>query len=635
MLTLTKSGAPEFAENLQSLAPHTLFSDHAVIQRDAPVLIFGTGAQPGGMVDVVFAGTAESCLAGDDGAWEVQFPPMGAGGPHRLIVNCGEERVIRNDLLIGEVWLCSGQSNMQYSLREWAIRNAPVVSDAKASALRFFLIAEAGDLEPQDEVDGCWQTCSAGATPDCSAVAYFFARRIREDLGVPVGLIINALGDTEIASWMPRSALDRRESFLPLRRRIPNNLSGPLRPPAHEDRGDASNLNADPDLDDSLWSGMQLPGMWQLQGHPFSGSAWFRKTIELPTAWAGLDLKLEPGVLDDFDTTFFNGIEVGRTGPETKDSYAKPRSYRVPGSQVQGGRCVVALRVFDSCSLGGVNGTPAQMKIFPAGNPADAMALAGEWKFEAERSFPWLWSRSPAPTLLFNAILHPLTRFRIQGALWYQGESDSIRASIYKDLLAEMIESWRSHWGYEFPFLIVQLSNFMAARQSPGDSLWAELREAQRLASMQIPNSGLAVTIDAGETDDIHPKDKETVGNRLAGLALAKVYRREITCSGPIFTSFSIEGDEMRLHFEHAEGLRARGPLLGFALAGEDRNFRWGEARIDGSTVVVRHPQIPEPHAVRYAWQDNPPSPLENSTGLPASPFRTDSWPLLSESIGI
>ena len=614
---------------------HALFSDHAVIQQGAPVRIFGSGAAYGETVLVALAGYEASGIAGCEGTWEAELPALRSGGPHRLVVSCGGSCLVRNNILIGEVWLCSGQSNMQFSMREWEERNGSLIPDPLFSSVRYFSVGEASALDPCGNLAGAWQQCHGDAAAGCSAIAMFFARRIRDELGVPVGLIVNALGDTEIATWMPRSSLEKRDSHRHIRGRIPTHLPGSIRPRAYEDDPQHNGLCAQPDLDDSHWRTMSLPGVWQFQGHPHSGSVWFRREVEIPPEWVGRELVLEPGILDDFDTTYFNGVEVGRTGPETPDSYAKPRRYYVQAKHVRAGRAVLALRIFDACSLGGVGGQAGQMRVFPADDPARALFLGGQWKFQPDRVLPWLWSQSPPPTLLFNAMVYPLVKFRIRGALWYQGESDRIRASLYKDLLADLVAAWRELWGYEFPFYIVQLPNFMSRQPDPCESLWAEIREAQRLAAEEIPTCAQAVAIDVGEADNIHPKNKQAVGERLAALALAKTYGRSIPCCGPGYSGFRIEGNCIRIFFSQASRLSSRGALRGFAIAGKDRVFRWGKAQIEGGTIVVFHPDIPAPCAVRYAWQDNPPSPLENSDGFPASPFRTDDWPLISENFRI
>jgi sialate O-acetylesterase len=501
--------------------------------------------------------------------------------------------------------------------------------------VRHFFVRESIAVEPQLEVSGAWVSCQGEGAGECSAVAYYFARLIRQEIGLAVGLLINGLGDTEAATWMPREALDEKASYRHIAERIPKGLPATARPqPATDEPNRGEPLGwASPQEDDHSWPQMRLPGAWQLQGLEQSGCVWFRRTVEIPAEWAGRDLVLELGALDDHDTTYFNGTVVGKTADETPNSYIFPRVYRVQGHLVVPGNAVIALRIFDYAGMGGVTARADQMKLFPSGEPAWTLPLSGLWKYRVERELPWLWSQSPLPTLLYNAMLHPLARFPIQGVLWYQGESDRIRAALYPEILGDMVAAWRALWGEAFPFFIVQLANFMPRQPEPEESLWAEMREAQRNCAERIPNAELAVAIDVGEEGSVHPSDKKTVGERLARLALAKTYGRCIAYSGPRYSGYTVEKGLIRLRFEYGAGLRARGEMEGFAIAAEDRTFRWGKAVIDGETVVVSHPEIANPKAVRYGWQDNPPSPLENVAGLPASPFRTDDWPLLTERL--
>lgn len=620
----------------ESLQIHALFSSHAVFQHGQPLRVTGCGAAPGGLVEAELAGCRASATAAADGGWAIAFPPICAGGPHTLRVRCEARETASDDLWAGDVWLCAGQSNMQFAarqLKEWeALRAAegdPLV--------RHFTVGEAIALEPRREVEGAWKPCAGEDAAVCSAVGYYFAQAVRRGsrAGHAIGLIVNALGDTDISAWMPREALEANPAFAAFVERIPQTLPATLRPQPYQDgpnRGEPLGW-ARCDFDDAAWPPMRLPGFWQLQGLQASGCVWFRRGVEIPPEWEGRDLVLELGALDDYDVTYFNGVEVGRTGAETPNSYVFPRVYRVPASLVRTGRAVIALRIFDYTSLGGVSARDDQMKVYPAGEPGTALPLGGSWRHGVEQTYPWLCSGSPLPTLLFNAMVHPLAGFPLRGVLWYQGENDSIRATLYRTLLPGMVAAWRCLWGMEFPFYIVQLANFMPRQAEPGDSLWAEMREAQRLCAAAIPGSGLAVTIDAGEEGDIHPADKRTVGERLARLALAGVYGEPVVASGPLLAGYAVEGARIRLRFTHAEGLRARGALEGFAVAGEDRVFRWAEARIEGETVFVSHPAVSAPVAVRYGWQDNPPCSLENAAGLPASPFRTDGWPLFSDAI--
>jgi sialate O-acetylesterase len=382
---------------------------------------------------------------------------------------------------------------------------------------------------------------------------------------------------------------------------------------------------------------MDLPQQFETAGLLIDGAVWFRRVLELPESWAGKDLVLNLTPIDDQDITYFNGKKVGSIGRETPNSYMVPRKYVVPGSLVHGGRNVIAVRVFDSAGEGGFSRGGA-MSIGP--NEGEVISLRGAWDYKVELALepkhPDWGSRPEAvgvsnqnnPSVLYNAMIAPLVPFAIRGAIWYQGESNAGRAYQYRTLFPIMIRNWRSAWGHDFPFYFVQLANWHANKAEPDESDWAELREAQTM-TLREPQTGMAVTIDIGDENDIHPRNKLDVGRRLAAWALAGTYGEKVIPSGPLFDRFTVEGDWVRIRFKHGVGLKTSdgGPVKGFAIAGEDRRFVWADARIDGDAVIVSSPKVLKPVAVRYGWADNPIANLYNGAGLPASPFRTDDWP--------
>ncbi len=399
------------------------------------------------------------------------------------------------------------------------------------------------------------------------------------------------------------------------------------------------------DLDDSGWGNMFLPGNWQSAGHNYSGIFWFRKEIRIPQDWKGKDLILSLGPTDKSDVTYFNGIKIGSITMEQRlDAWCTPRIYTIPEKLVNPGKNVISVRVFSNIYQGGFIGIPSQMKIFPIDNENLAMPLAGIWKYRIEANFGFI---PPQPTgiprgegnpnspyILFDNMIKPLSRYKICGVIWYQGESNAEKAKQYQALFPLLIKSWRKTWKQgNFPFLYVQIANFMARKKEPSDSYWAELREAQTM-TLSIPNTGMAVTIDIGEADNIHPHNKQDVGVRLSLIALAKIYNcKNLVYSGPVYKSMLIEKNKIRIKFDHtAGGLIIHGETLqGFSISGKDKNFVWADAHIEGNDVIVSSPKISKPVAVRYAWADNPECNLYNSSGLPASPFRTDNWEVKRE----
>jgi sialate O-acetylesterase len=396
---------------------------------------------------------------------------------------------------------------------------------------------------------------------------------------------------------------------------------------------------ADPKTSVADWPQINLPQYFETAGLRIDGAVWVRKEVEVPPSWVGQPLVLSLAAIDDYDTTYFNGQRVGGIDAETPNSYTVQRRYQIPASLVQSGRNVIAVRVFDSAGEGGFGA--GEMTLNLAGTGAAAIPLSGSWSYKVESGLTPKnpdWGTRPeapgpdnqnSPGVLYNAMLAPLTPYAVRGAIWYQGESNAGRAYQYRTLFPTLIRNWRAAWGdNDFPFYFVQLANWQPMKLEPAESEWAELREAQTL-TLQEPKTGMAVTIDIGEANDIHPRNKLDVGHRLAVWALAKTYDRSIEFSGPLFKSMSVDGNKIRLKFDHASGLRTSdgGPVKGFAIAGEDRRFVWAEARIEGNDIVVTSKEIEKPVAVRYGWADNPVASLYNKAGLPASPFRTDSWP--------
>lgn len=632
----------------------TLFSDHLVLQRDKPAAIWG-GAKPGDTVTVEFAGQRKTAVAGNDGRWLVNLDPLPASAePCELRVSSpGAAPVTIRDVLVGEVWLASGQSNMEWVVSKSANAAAEMAA-ANYPRLRMFNVTRRAPGTVEKDVDGAWQVCTPVTVEQFSAIAYFFGREIHRELHVPVGLINSSWGGTRIEAWTSRAAL---RTYPPTKFEIEEYENGPTDPetrrrwdlfakdPVAYERSfvpaDPGNTGfakgwATPDFDDAGWGEMRTPSKWQEHGHNFSGVFWFRRAVEVPAAWAGQDLWLHLGACDKHDTTYFNGALVGTMGWGKPDTWCTPREYRVPGKLVHAGRNVITTRIYSYMTDGGLIGPGWRMQLKPATDNAGApIPLTGNWRFKIEHKFgivpapqyPWGPGNANTPHILFDSMLQPLAPFGLRGALWYQGESNADKAAHYRALFPLMIRDWRRVFGQgNFPFLFVQLANFTDPQVKPSEGGWAGLREAQ-LLTLREPHTGMAVTIDVGAAKDIHPQDKQTVGHRLALIALAQIHGKKVEFSGPIYQSHTVTGNSIRLEFNHvAGGLKTSdgGPLKGFAIAGKDKNFVWADAKITGHSVLVRSKSVPKPVAVRYSWASNPPGNLINAARLPASPFRTD-----------
>lgn len=628
-----------------------LFTDNMVLQQNTKAPIWGE-AKAGRNVKVTTSwnNRTYTVKADSKGRWRIDVDTPSAGGPYEVSVSDGNPVVLR-DVMIGEVWLCTGQSNMQMPMEGWNIKmNAEeIASSASTTNVRLMHIDNAvsqlptADLPKQKHT---WEKCSPETVKSFSATGYFFGKALAASRGVPVGLIMTCWGGTDIESWMSGKALGEVPGFKTVVDEIANDK---LTPAEHETKylaelndwftttgkkegsvgADGKVLWADPSYDDTAWQLLPQPLKIDEVGYTsFDGVVWYRKTVDVPAAWQGKELKLELSTIDDIDVTYFNGQAVGHT-----ETCPVKRVYTIPADMVKAGRAVIAVRVLDIGSAGGLRGNADNMALSCG---SDRMSLGGEWRMKlasdlnAVAKVPVNPVDNPyIPTVLYNAMIRPLVPYAVRGAIWYQGENNAPRAYRYRDLLPQMIASWRNDWNRQFPFLIVQLANYMQRKDQPTESEWAELREAQLLTSEAVAGSGLAVAVDVGLADDIHPTDKQTVGERLSLVARRVAYGENIVSSGPLCQSHKIEGGAIRLTFAHADGgLKARdgGKLTGFAIAGADHKFHWADARIDGNDIVVSSADVPMPLAVRYAWADNPDCNLYNGVGLPASPFRTDAW---------
>jgi sialate O-acetylesterase len=638
-----------------SISFAALFSDHAVLQRDTYNPIWGWD-EPGQDVTLTLGDVAARAKAGPDGRWQVRLPPLPAGGPFELAAS-GSARIVARDLWIGEVWYASGQSNMQMTVEQAGDALAEIAA-ARFPAIRMFEVPRAAVVTPPRDAAGAWSVCAPETAGAFSAAAYYFARELHRRLKMPVGILHGSWGGTIAEAWTPREALlaepALREIVSSYERELPEferraaDFEAKMKDQFRHYPADPGNTGhalgwAKPDTDLSGWDTMNTPGNWFGAGLNFNGVVWFRREVEVPAAWAGRDLTLRLCPCDKHDTTYFNNTVIGGIGPENPEAWSVPRTYRVPGHLVKAGRNTIAVRIYSYVYAGGFLGKPDQMRLEPpARNDSEqALPLSGPWRYRVEHTFgrvtpiPLQRPRGPgnpnSPYALFNGMVRPVIPYGIRGVIWYQGESNAERAEEYRVLFPTLIRSWRQAWGQgEFPFLFVQLANYRARALEPCASTWAALREAQAQALL-LPNTGMAVALDIGEAADIHPKNKQDVGRRLARLALRHTYGfQDVVPCGPVFASVREEPGRLRLSFTHTEGgLTIKGEHLeGFDLAGADRRFVRAAAAIEGDTVVVSSPAVPAPKAARYGWADNPAATLANGAGLPAAPFRTDDWPL-------
>ncbi len=644
-----------------SLSLPGLFADGMVVQRDKPVAVWGWAA-PGATVTVVFRGQTSRSQASKNGAWRVSVPSGKAGGPFELTVVSGAQRTVFHDVLVGDVWVASGQSNMEFKLSQ-AANGAETIAAANDRLLRQFKVPTSWSNTPEDDVvGGEWTPADPQHAGDFTAVGYFFARELRNAVGVPIGIINTTWGGSNIETWMSRRALGLTDSGWAAVLAADESYNRALRDSLRAKYGalptkDSGLVNdkalwAEPSLDDSRWSDMPVPSYWEPNGYPgMDGVAWYRVAFDLDAREAQRGVTVTLAAIDDDDITWVNGVEVGRT-----TGYNVRRVYKIPQHALHTGRNVLTVRVTDGGSGGGINGA-ASLSF----DDRTERSLAGRWKFKVgEVSFnPDGQHINKIPTILYNRMLHPLLPFAIKGVIWYQGESNAnnvAQAAAYRDQFSSLITSWRREWGQQndrqekdvtlrsvatkdrspskavpFPFLWVQLPNFGAADASPpAQSGWATQRESMA-AALSLPNTGQAITIDVGEANDIHPRNKLDVGVRLARVALETVYGQKIASSGPTYRSHRILGDTIVVDFANADGglvvSSSDGRPGAFAIAGADRKFVWANTRVAGGRVYVWSDAVKTPVAVRYAWANNPErANLYNRDKLPAAPFRTDRW---------
>lgn len=624
-----------------------LVSSHMVLQRETNLTIWGWAAAKE-KITVSFNGKTYKTITDDQGSWAVKMGKMKAGGPFKMMIK-GENTIILDDIMLGDIWFCSGQSNMALPMERLKEAYPQVIEKDHFPMIRNFFVPTKANLsgESADLPPGKWVPATGADILSFGGTSYFFAKTLFQKYKVPIGIINSSVGGTPIEAWMSRDAFLTNPEQL---RKINNfrdsafmasfqkklkekNLVRPSTSATIVDEGLSGPIKwIDPDFDASGWRKFWMPGYWADQGiRNINGILYFRKELQIPSEMSGKQARLYIGRIIDADSVFLNGQFIGNTTYQYP-----PRRYVVPAGLLKTGKNILIVKVISNSGKGGF----VPDKNYSLLTPDKKIDLRGEWSFEvgyaqprqnqgfrADAEMPLVAQNEP--TGLFNTMVAPAVKFAIKGFVWYQGETNTGNPKGYGQLLPALIKDWRNKWKQgDLPFIYAQLPNFMEANYLPEESNWAQFRQSQ-LEALSVPNTGMAVTIDAGEWNDIHPLDKKDVGERLALWAEHLAYHdQQITYSGPMYKSNQLKGSELTINFDHSSpGLMIKGSdkLMGFALAGEDKVFYWAQARLVGDSVVLSSPMVLKPAFVRYAWADNPDrANLYNKAGLPASPFEAE-----------
>ena len=615
-----------------------IFADGMVLQRNKPIPVWGW-ADANEKIEVHFKQQTKTITADATGKWMVKLDAEKAGGPFVLSIK-GKNQIVLKDVLVGEVWICSGQSNMEfqmYKLPDFEIQKA----QANDVMIRQFLVAQDLSGTPKEELkEGKWTNANAESLKDFTAVGYFFAQKIYAELKVPIGIINTSWGGTCCENWTRRAALANNNDFKNSVAHIPQvNMDAvfetykkSLLDNIQKVQGFEVSLNNEnqfktPDFNDSKWPEINIPSLWENQqiGN-IDGVVWMRKSIVLTVQQAQQGAVLYLSKIDDEDVTYVNGVQVG-----TNKLWDAPRKYTIPSGVLKEGINVIAVRVTDYTGGGGIYGDASDLKL--TFNNSE-IKIDGAWKFNVVQVKIAI-SPNSFPSLLYNAMVNPLIPYAFQGVLWYQGEANVWRAHQYKKAFPLLIQDWRTQWGQgDFPFYYVQLSTFdeFGGNSNKG-SRWAELREAQS-ETLHIKNTGMAVTTDIGNAKDIHPTNKKDVGLRLAAIALNNLYGQKGVFGGPIYKAHQITGKQIVLTFDAIGGgltTPNNAELKGFEIAGNDKVFHPAKALIIDNKIIVSSDEVLNPLAVRYGWADDDTEiNLFNKEKFPASPFRTDNWELIT-----
>lgn len=616
-----------------------LVSDGAVLQRDKPIVLWGW-ADEGEQVSVTLGKQALTTKA-EAGRWQVTFKPLAAGGPYTVNVQ-GKNKLQVKNVLMGDVWIAAGQSNMELPLRRVKYQYPDVIPSTKLPDIREFNVPVVyhfkGPLE--DFKQGQWKTAEPENLSNFSAVGFFFTRALHEKYKVPIGLITLPVGGSPAEAWVSESALQKYPQFVEQLK--PFKDDGFVEATIASDKLSSGNwysaLGAKDEglkgawsnevLDTKDWQDFQVPGYVKEQGGDFTnGAVWFRKTFDLTAEQAVKSATVWLGCIVDGDQVFLNGKEIGQTGYQYP-----PRIYAVPAGLLKAGKNTISIRVTSySANAGFVKDKRYELELGnePVNIGKESISLAGQWQYKIGAradSMAKTTTLQYQPASLFNAKLAPTLRTGIKGVIWYQGESNTGRYKEYETLFPDLIGDWRAQYNQgDFPFIYVQLANFMAAHAEPSESNWAATREAQR-KTLSVKNTAMVVASDIGEWNDIHPLNKQAVGERLALAAQKLAYgEKKLIASGPNAKTIKREHKSLVIDFDKAGGdlvITKDGVLHHIAIAGADKKYVWAKAKVQGKKLVVWNDDVAEPVSVRYAWADNPEGAnLYNKAGLPASPF--------------
>lgn len=628
---------------------NSLFSDDMVLQRGQVLSVYGE-AKPGSEVSIRFIGKDFSTKSEESGDWKVQIGEYSAGGPYEMQISSNEKTITLTNLMIGDVWICSGQSNMNMPLAGWGrvLNYENEIANADYPNIRLLTIPLTLAPSPQQKVDtDGWKVCSPKNVENFSAVGYFFGRDVYKETNVPIGLIHVSKGGTPVETWMCEAALSDRPDlsekiewvkksdnalYKNLKSDYKNAYKEWLARLDENDPGYTENVKwYSEEIDISEWETMPLPGAWEGSIGDYDGVIWFAKEVDIPESWSDEEIIVNLGPIQDYDRTYVNGEYVGdQTSRNSLSRYiVKPGLFRA-------GKNRIVTRVLDMYGAGGLWGKYDNFEVRSASGKT--ISLKGDWFYKKGVDLTVYTEKPPKapnpdrnPMILFNGMVSPILDVRAAGVIWYQGESNSRNAYQYREMFPRMITHWRDHFNNDkMVFYFVQLANYTLNGYNVDTEVWATLRESQA-AALLLPNTEMATAIDIGDPFDVHPRNKQEVGKRLALKALHNYYEKDIPFSGPVYKSVSFKGNKAIVSFDYTYNgfsVNDNKPIREFELAGDDEKFYPASAEISGDKIIVISPDVPNPAAVRYAWKNYPLVNLYNSAGLPIYPFRTDNYKL-------